>query len=167
MVKAVVGARTAAALLGLNGARKRRVAKFLYELGFIKRDEAPNNMGCIDLWSADFNGADLEEAILPQVCLKDVYLREAKLKDANLNDADLRNTDLRKADLSDADLSRADLSDALLADSRLGGTNLSGANLRRAEGLTQEQIQPAIGDQEIQLPNGLRRPESWSLEQVP
>ena len=156
VVKAVLEARTATVLLGLDGdgARKRHVTKFLYELGLINRGKVQNNIGCIDLWSADFNGADLEEAILPEVFLKDVYLRGAKLNHANLNNADLRNADLRHTELRGTWLSGADL---------------SGADLRDTKYLTQDQIRQAKGDEETQLPDNLHRPQPWNSrsEQVP
>jgi Pentapeptide repeats (8 copies) len=56
----------------------------------------------------------------------------------------------------------ANLYNANLTDADLNGANLSGAHLRGALGLTQKQIDGAIGDDETQLPAGLQHPEGWS-----
>ncbi|CAA9448099.1 Phage pentapeptide repeat family protein (ACLAME 560) [uncultured Rubrobacteraceae bacterium] len=144
VVKAVAEARTAAALLGLDATRKRRVAKFLYELGLIKSQGGLDGVGRLDLWCADFDGADLEEAQLPGAFLQHIFLRGA----------DLRCADLRCADLRCARMDRTALVDA----------DLSGADLRGARGLTQEQIQEAEGTRKTLLPDGLRHPASWGAE---
>ncbi len=39
--------------------------------------------------------------------------------------------------------------------------HLKHADLNHALGLTQDQINEAMGDADIQLPAGLMRPESW------
>jgi uncharacterized protein YjbI with pentapeptide repeats len=66
--------------------------------------------------------------------------------------------------LTFADLSDADLSEANLVGADLNCTNLTGANLSDAEGLIQEQIQEAIGNQTTKLPDNLQRPEAWSKD---
>jgi uncharacterized protein YjbI with pentapeptide repeats len=43
----------------------------------------------------------------------------------------------------------------------LSNTGLSGANLRGADGLAQEQVEEANGDEETQLPANLEMPDSW------
>jgi uncharacterized protein YjbI with pentapeptide repeats len=70
------------------------------------------------------------------------YLYEADLRNADLEGMNLIGADLRKAQLQGADLSQADL---LAAD-------LSGADLRDAQGLTQERLDCACGDEETKLP---------------
>ena len=45
---------------------------------------------------------------------------------------------------------------------RLAKAHLEGAHLTQAKGLTQEQIDWAIGDEETTLPNGVVRPAAWS-----
>ena len=64
-------------------------------------------------------------------------------------------TQLQRANLSGAQLRQADRSGAFLADT----------DLRKALGLTQQQIDAATGNEETQLPDGLRRPDRWSAEQ--
>jgi len=55
----------------------------------------------------------------------------------------------------------ADLSGATLAGAKLKLTDLSGVDLSKAIGLTQEQIESAVGDQGTKLPLGLHIPETW------
>ncbi len=40
--------------------------------------------------------------------------------------------------------------------------NLQGANLQGAKGLTHEQLEQAIGDENTELPEGLHPPASWT-----
>ena len=83
-------------------------------------------------WKAtDFTDANLEGAIL-----FGADLRGAWLTHANLVGADLRGADLRDAKLPRARLHRANLEGAILA----------GADLSGATGLTQSQLDRAVGD---------------------
>jgi uncharacterized protein YjbI with pentapeptide repeats len=61
----------------------------------------------------------------------------------------------RGSDLSEADLSQADLSET-----DLSGTNLSGADLSTAS-FTQEELEPATGDENTRLPPELKPPAHW------
>jgi uncharacterized protein YjbI with pentapeptide repeats len=89
-------------------------------------------------------------------------LTGAKLDGAVLTGADLsgvkphgewhRGADLTGADLTGADLTGADLTGAVL----------TGADLRRANGLTQAQVDSAKGNKDTKLPKGLVRPEHWA-----
>ncbi len=65
--------------------------------------------------------------------------------------AHLRLAGVRRANLEGADLSLANLE----------GADLRGGNLRGAKGLSQPQIQSAIGDETTALPEDLIRPSSW------
>jgi uncharacterized protein YjbI with pentapeptide repeats len=58
----------------------------------------------------------------------------------------------------------ANLSGADLGAAKLQGAKLQGAKLQGAIGLTQEQIDQAQGDEETALPNGLQRPDSWTVQ---
>jgi uncharacterized protein YjbI with pentapeptide repeats len=58
---------------------------------------------------------------------------------------------LEEAHFGGANLARADLHDA----------HVEGAKMRWARGLTQAQIDAAIGDEETELPEDLARPEHW------
>jgi hypothetical protein len=86
------------------------------------------------------------------------YLTRANLKKANLSKADLRKADLVGANLVGANLVGADLRGAVLEQA-----NLREADLVKARGLTQVQIEWAIGDKETtKLPESLHPPELWS-----
>ena len=73
--------------------------------------------------------------------LRGARLRGARLNHVNLVAADLTNADLRGASLRFARLHRADLTGALIA----------GADLTEATGLTQGQLDSAIGDAATRL----------------
>jgi hypothetical protein len=92
--------------------------------------------------------------------------RRARLDQATLIEANLMGTVLTEVDLSDARLEHADLRGARLAyaalgGARLNGANLSGADLRLSQGLTQAQIDQAVGDRRTVLPAHLTTPTAW------
>jgi uncharacterized protein YjbI with pentapeptide repeats len=94
-----------------------------------------------DLTWATLDGANLESAKLQGSVLRGARLQGANLNHVNLVAADLTNADLRGARLRFAKLHRADLSGALIA----------GADLTEATGLTQAQLDRAIGDASTRL----------------
>jgi hypothetical protein len=61
--------------------------------------------------------------------------------------------DFTGADFTEADLSGADLS----------GATLSGADLSTAS-LTQEELEPATGDENTRVPPDLNPPEHWGVK---
>jgi pentapeptide repeat protein len=92
--------------------------------------------------------------------------RRARLDQATLVEANLIGAVLTEADLSDARLDQADLRGAKLAHAALGGArlkdaNLCGADLRLSLGLTQAQIDLAVGDHRTALPAHLTIPQAW------
>jgi hypothetical protein len=101
--------------------------------------------------------------------LHDADLSGAKLFRASFVGADLSGVRFVGADLSAADLFMADLSGAYLNGASLSGAGLhradfTGADLRGAHGLTQSQIELAIGDKETKLPANLHTPKKWLTE---
>jgi hypothetical protein len=82
-------------------------------------------------------------------------LSRADLSEADLLNANLHNTNLLRAILFRADLVRADLSEAILAGATLTGADLSTASL------TQEELEPATGDENTRLPPDLNPPAHW------
>lgn len=126
-------------------------------------------------------------AYLCSADLRGAYLREAGLREANLSQADLSEAHLSRTDLTEADLEGAVLKNAFLYRANLTGADLEGANLTKAdlshaalegawirgvdlstvEGLTQEQLDAAMGDVATMLPargvdgSKLTRPERW------
>ena len=83
----------------------------------------------------------------------------ANLKSTNLLRAILFRADLVRADLSGTDLMWADLSEADLSKAILVGATLSGADLSTAS-LTQEELEPATGDENTRLPPDLNPPRT-------
>lgn len=104
---------------------------------------------------------NLSLAVLCRAELDQATLIEAHLLGAVLVDADLSDARLEKADLRGAKLAYAALNNA-----RLEGANLCGADLRHARGLTQAQINQALGDQRTTLPANLAMPKAWIGSQL-
>jgi hypothetical protein len=104
----------------------------------------------------DLSLADLRRALLDQATLTEANLAGAILIDPDPSDARLENADLRDANLSGARLAYAKLRDA-----RLDGANLCGADLRLAEGLSQAQLERALGDHRTALPATSTIPSTW------
>jgi hypothetical protein len=109
-----------------------------------------------DLTEADLRGAFLQEADLRGANLQGAGLIGTDLRSANLQDANLRG-----ASLEGADLTRVDLREAYFTRTNLQDANLQGAILEGAQGLTQEQIELAVGDETTRLPTYLSRPVDW------
>jgi len=87
---------------------------------------------------------------------------DSKLYGADLSSANLSHADLHGANLMAVDLRHANMSGAVFArNTELFGANLEHADLREATGLTQEQVEQAIGNKMTQLPQKFERPEAW------
>ena len=108
--------------------------------------------GPINLSRAELHGARLDQATLIEANLMGAVLTEADLSDARLEHADLRG---------------ARLACAALGRARLKGANLCGTDLRLAQGLTQAQIDQAVGDHRTALPANLSMPRAWLKQGQP
>lgn len=132
--------------------------------------DVPNR--CLDLRRAALSGANLANADLRHFCFGGADLSRANLQGADLSGSDLGAADLVSAYLGQADLTgavllgtdfrRAYLGEAVLTGAKLKDADLRGADLRRARGLTQEQIDSAVIDEQTQLPEGFRTPPASS-----
>jgi pentapeptide repeat protein len=114
------------------------------------------------LWGADFRGAYLR-----RTNLRSAYLRDALLQGAYLWGADLEGAYLMRVKLEGAYLRSVNLINTYLTGADLWGADLRGAYLRGADltgtlGITQEQINSAIGNATTKLPAGMVRPASWT-----
>jgi hypothetical protein len=79
----------------------------------------------------------------------------------DLHQADLSGVNLTGAHLRGVNLVGADLAGAHLEFTNLTGANLMCTDLKDAQGVTQDQIDLAIGDATTKLPAGIVMPESW------
>jgi len=116
---------------------------------------------------AQLANADLHCAFLMESDLRGANLSRANLEKAILRNADLRGSDLSYANIAGADLCRANLSGADLRHASMTSTFLKktdvrGADLSTAVGLTDSQINDAVGDALTILPANLTRPASWA-----
>jgi uncharacterized protein YjbI with pentapeptide repeats len=111
------------------------------------------NASAANFYQADLSGANLSRADLRNANLLAADLSNATLQGTNFGEANILGTNLRNALLLGADLSGANVLNADFT-----GAVLSGANLASVEGLTAEQIEPAIVDSATQLPPGIDVP---------
>ena len=127
-----------------------------------------------DLFGAELDRANLAEASLGKANLKHASFYRANLFRANLERANLRSAYLGGAVLEGARFSGANLQRAYLGEAKIVGivfrgfmadfrdADLSAADLSSAYGLTQKQLDQAIGDENTKIPKGLTRPKHWS-----
>lgn len=116
--------------------------------------------GVVQGGPVDFSRTELNNAVLVHATLIEANLAGAVLVKADLSYARLNKADLRGADLRGAKIGHADLTDA-----RLDGAFVCGADLRHARGLTQQQIERALGGDRTLLPAGLEVPTTWLVEE--
>jgi uncharacterized protein YjbI with pentapeptide repeats len=162
-------AQTLTVLPDLDPEQKRTVMQFLYQAGLIDKENPRIRLFYADLTSADLKGSDAQENVfvldnanVRGVNLVDADLEYTSLKGSDVSPAHLVNTDLSNADLSDANLYHSFLSNVDLSGTDLSGADLSDVDLQTTTGLTQEQIDEAIGNENTQLPDDLQRPPNWS-----
>jgi uncharacterized protein YjbI with pentapeptide repeats len=93
----------------------------------------------------DFSGADLESVKAPDVNFRGSIFEGAHLDHMNLD----------KAILDESKMKGASFGYALMSEVSLKGTDLSDAKLANVQGLKQEQLDPACGNMNTELPSGL------------
>jgi uncharacterized protein YjbI with pentapeptide repeats len=138
-------ARTLATLGELDGPRKGRIVRFLYEAGLISGEQPLISLSDADLIGVVLSGIqELGEytnvgfANLKGINLEDTLLLEGELAGADMDEAvltlsDLRGADLMKAKLNGANLGLANLTNAILIGAELNETRLNDANLSEAK----------------------------------
>ncbi|MGI9490850.1 MAG: pentapeptide repeat-containing protein [Geminicoccaceae bacterium] len=127
------------------------VMNVLQAWDFSMQDLGTSDLVLFDLVSCDFSQADLMEANMNRALLIDADLIASDLSRANLKGADLTRADLRGAKLEGTNMEAADI----------GCAYLHGLDLTNVFGLSQEQIQSALGDTDTKLPPGMTRPDHW------
>lgn len=105
--------------------------------------------------------AKLDYALILRSSLSHAILSRANLSKADMSESDFSGAELLKANLSKVNFDNTNLSEANLSEAEFFNTNLSGAIMYRTEGLTQEQINEAYGDESTKLPKHLERPAHW------
>ena len=138
LLSPIIRAQTMALLEASAPGHKRILLEFLYESNLIGPEKP-----VLSLQGANLREANLERGHLERANLAEAYLERANLVDANLVDANLSKANLRGANLKQADLSGAFLQEMT------------------EEGLTQAQINEAVGNDATKLPDHLQRPAHW------
>lgn len=118
----------------------------LINVSFYKATLDLCNFSGADCGYSDFHLARLLEAQFAGANLRNARLSRAYLRGANLDEADLRGADFRRASLTGASMF---------------STDIRGLDLSATRGLTQDQINEAIGDSRTRLPEHVKRPTAW------
>jgi uncharacterized protein YjbI with pentapeptide repeats len=144
----VIQAQTLTLLEALEPGHKRILLHFLQELNLLDPEESD-----LSLQGANLVDANLEDVSGRRVNLEKANLERAHVERANIAEANLAGANLRDANLVEANLAQANLKQA----------DLSGAFLQEMteEGLTQRQIDEAVGNDATKLPDHLQRPAHW------
>ncbi|WP_346911766.1 pentapeptide repeat-containing protein [uncultured Roseibium sp.] len=158
----------------LNGAflfKAQLASANLSEADLCNADLSSAYLGNADLSRANLNDANMYMTNLAGADLFEANLSGASLFKANLSEADLSRANLSaanmyKANLSEADLSGADLSGAETIGADFGGSLLVSADLHASEGISQDQINSALGSASTLLPDRLIRPDHWLDENM-
>jgi hypothetical protein len=181
--------RTIGTLPGLSPDGKRRVVRFLHRHELIKVGTAIISLAHADLSLANLSGLALQDSLLNGANLRDANLSDAGLCHYEPTGADWqrafergvlgslsqpnRVSHLIGCDLSGAVLRGAHLAGCILRRTDFAGADLDeadirAADLRRAENLTQRQIESAYGSHGQQggtsdtlLPQGVKPPKLW------
>ena len=119
---------------------------------FVGSTLVQTNLDSVQAQGANFYQSDLALANLSRANLRDANFLAANLSTATLQGTDLTGANLLGTNLGNALLLGADLDEANVLDADFTGAVLSGANLATVEGLTVEQIEPAIVDSATRLP---------------
>lgn len=145
------------------GASYFEVVGYNFENAFINNAQFD---GC-KLISCRFHHAELTNVNFSEARLRNTYFEHASLKGAiftgvseDYSDGFCQNS-FEHADLTDADFSNANFVSASFKNANLKNTNFKGTVMPGVEGLTQAQIDQAIGDSETRLPGDLQTPASW------
>lgn len=115
-----------------------------------------------NLKGASFEKAEMQRANFSGAHLEEASFAKSEVGRANFTQATLQNNDFSYANLARADFSGARMSGKLImVGAFLFRTNLSGSDISRVEGLAQWQVDMACGDNNTQLPPGLKAPGTW------
>jgi hypothetical protein len=168
----------------LNVLKRRKEEKVPVQHRIESLDPQDTNLRRVTLGEADLKKANLARAHLERAYLYKARLEGANLYQAHLEEATLGRAHLERAYLNEAHLEGAILVEAHLEGANLGAAHLEGAYLTRAHlegvanlyqahlegaylegviGLTPEQLERTIGDENTQLPDYLinDRPQRW------
>lgn len=127
---------------------------------------------------ADLRGADLSNGIFDKTRFIRSFFKGAEAIGASFIEADFTKANLKNSDFTEANFNKAifiktKFGDAILEEASFKGANFSSAILTDVQGLTQEQLSLACGNQETQLPQGLsiqkcvfEEPEEHSLDAI-
>ena len=105
---------------------------------------------------------------LSGIQLNNIDFTRVDMSVANMSDSVFKGCIFERANFSEANLTKADLSDSDLGDAILKNADLTGADLSSVQGLTQAQVNDALGNKKgggteeaTKLPDNIQFPEKW------
>jgi uncharacterized protein YjbI with pentapeptide repeats len=116
--------------------------------------------GWATMRNAFLSRSNLRRASFRYACLEGTFLPGADAREADFTGAHLDRTDFsyRRSPTGKVTLKAARVEGAEFEKAEMTGANLRGVDLSKATGLTQEQIDAAVIDENTVLPVGLVRP---------
>ena len=169
--------------LDLNGADLQGMDlqdALLYYTDLVKANLRGTDLRHAKLAGARLTLANLEMAHMEYIDLQTASLIGANLENTHLENARLIGTNLWNAKLGNAHLEGAYLFSASAERGKIIGAHLEGAYLNETDikieegeegtiwkGVTQEQVDSAIGDETTGLPVGIVMPKSWKKNSFP
>jgi hypothetical protein len=163
-----VDVQVALTVIGRRSGTQREFEKQVADGVDTRLDLARCHLARVNLIGLHFENALLHESCLEGATLEGTYFNGARLFEAHFENASLLSAHLEEAELWGAHFEGALLPHAHFKRAVLSGTHLDGADLEYANGLTQEQLDSAIGDEKTIIPEGLSRPdnERWRGSQA-
>lgn len=119
----------------VDGARKGKLLRYLYESNLLAYSKAEQERDCLHLLvpaNRETAAKEIEKALKPK-CEFSLFLHAMNFSRASLDHAYLRKAFLPFIDLSGANLRYADLQGAMLRAANLQNADLTGANLKDAD----------------------------------
>lgn len=123
-----------------------------------------------DMYSSTFVNSNVEGLKFSDIALDDSQFIDCRMKRvqfirSSLIGSALVRTDLREAQFLDADATMVNFEDCSLWGAKFDDSALYAADLSTSEGFDTSDLEPALGDAQTVLPEGMSRPEHWFQEE--
>jgi uncharacterized protein YjbI with pentapeptide repeats len=123
-----------------------------------------------DMYSSTFVHSNVEGLKFSDIALDDSQFIDCRMKRvqfirSSLIGSAMVRTDLREAQFLDSDATMVNFEDCNLWGVKLDDTALYAADLSTSEGFDTSDLEPAFGDAQTILPDGMARPDHWFDEE--
>lgn len=122
-----------------------------------------------DMYSSSFINCSIEGLKFPYIALDDSQFVECRMKgvqfvNASLIGSAVVRSDLRDVQLLDCDATMVTFDDCNLWGAKFDDTAFYGADLSTSKGFDTSDLEPAFGDSQTALPEGIVAPDHWFKE---